>query len=75
MCKSVLGGRVYYLESAKDITELYEERDNFYAQYRVVMLVLIGISSLVIFVLSHLLTRVSSLTSASSAVTGIGLNW
>lgn len=57
MCKSVLGGRVYYLESAKDITELYEERDNFYAQYRVVMLVLIGISSLVIFVLSHLLTR------------------
>lgn len=57
VCKSVMSGRVYYLESAKDITELYEERDRFYDQYRVVMLALIGISSLVIFVLSHLLTR------------------
>ncbi|MDE6063848.1 MAG: HAMP domain-containing histidine kinase, partial [Lachnospiraceae bacterium] len=57
VCKSVMSGRVYYLESAKDITELYEERDRFYNQYRVVMLALIGISSLVIFVLSHLLTR------------------
>ena len=27
VCKSVMSGRVYYLESAKDITELYEERD------------------------------------------------
>ena len=57
VCKSVMSGRVYYLESAKDITELYEERDRFYDQYRVIMLALIGISSLVIFVLSHLLTR------------------
>lgn len=57
VCKSVMSGRVYYLESAKDITELYEERERFYDQYRVVMLALIGVSSLVIFVLSHLLTR------------------
>lgn len=57
VCKSVMSGKVYYLESAKDITALYEERDRFYDQYRVIMLALIGVSSLVIFVLSRLLTR------------------
>ena len=57
VCRSVLSGKVYYLESAKDITALYEERDSFYDQYRVVMLALIGVSSVVIFVVTHMLTR------------------
>ena len=57
VCKSVMSGRTYYLESSKDITEVYEERDAFYDQYRVVMLGLIIVSSIVIFIVSHLLTR------------------
>lgn len=57
VCKSVMSGRVYYLESVKDITSLYQERENLYAQYRVLMLALISIASIVIFILTHFLTR------------------
>ena len=55
--KSEMGGRTYYLESLNDITALYLERDGFYDQYRVVMLALILATGLVVFVLSHILTR------------------
>lgn len=57
VCKSELSGRTYYLESAKDITALYEERDDFYDQYRVVMLALIAATGIVVFILSHFLTH------------------
>lgn len=57
VCKSVMNSRTYYLESFQDITEVYEERDDFYAQYRLVMLGLIIISSIIIFIVSHFLTR------------------
>ena len=57
VCKSVMNSRTYYLESFQDITEVYEERDDFYAQYRVVMLGLIIVSSIIIFIVSHFLTR------------------
>lgn len=57
VCKSVMNGRTYYLESTKDITEIYYERDDFYGQYRVVMLGLIIVSSVVIFAVSRFLTR------------------
>ena len=57
ICKSVIGGRNYYLESAKDITFLYEERNSFYSQYRVVMLSLILVSGVMIFIVSRFLTR------------------
>lgn len=57
VCKSMMNGRTYYLESSKDITEVYEERDTFYDQYRVLMLGLIIVSSIVIFVVSRFLTR------------------
>ena len=57
VCKSEMSGRTYYLESSKDITSLYEERDRFYDQYRVIMLGLLAVTSVIIFVLSHLLTR------------------
>ena len=46
ICKSVIGGRNYYLESAKDITDLYEERNSFYSQYRVIMLCLVAVTYL-----------------------------
>lgn len=57
VCKSIMSGKTYYLESAKDITELYEERDRFYNQYRVIMLVLLAVTSVVIFIVSRFLTR------------------
>ena len=57
VCKSVMNSRTYYLESFQDITEVYDERDDFYAQYRTVMLVLIIVSSIIIFIVSHFLTR------------------
>ncbi len=57
VCKSVMGGRTYYLESLKDITDLYMERDGLYGQYRVVMLALILATGVVVFVMSHILTR------------------
>ena len=57
VCKSVMNGRTYYLESSQDITEIYEDRDDFYAQYRAMMLGLIIVSSIVIFIVSHFLTR------------------
>ena len=66
VCKSVIGGRNYFLESAKDITSLYEERDSFYSQYRVVMLSLILVAGVVIFVVSRYLTRsVASLSDTT----------
>lgn len=57
LCKSVMGGRTYYLESTKDITELYEERDHFYDQYRIIMLALIAASGFIVLLLSHFLTK------------------
>lgn len=57
VCQSIMDDRSYYLESAKDITALYEERDSFYDQYRVVMLGLIAVTAVIIFILGHILTR------------------
>lgn len=57
VCKSIMSGRIYYLESIKNITSLYAERDDLYAQYRVVMLALIATSSIIVFILTHFLTR------------------
>lgn len=57
LCKSVMGGRTYYLESTKDITALYEERDRFFDQYRIVMLALMATAGIIVLILSHFLTR------------------
>lgn len=57
VCKSIMSERLYYLESIKDITSLYQERDDLYAQYRVVMLALIATSSIIVFILTHFLTK------------------
>lgn len=57
VCKSVMSGRNYYLESTKDITHLYEERDHLFGQFRVVMLSLVAVVSIVVFVISRFLTR------------------
>lgn len=57
VCRSTMSGRAYYLESVKDISALYEERDALYAQYRIMMLTLIAASSIIVFILTHFLTR------------------
>ena len=55
--KSKIGGRYYYLESTKDITAVYKERDRFFNQYRVIMLVLILVTGIVVYLVSKFLTR------------------
>lgn len=57
MCRSAIGGRVFYLESAKDITVIYEERDEFYSGYRMVMVSLLILTAVIIFILSHFLSK------------------
>lgn len=57
VCKSRIGGRNYFLESTKDITSIYKERDRFFNQYRVIMIVLILVTGIVVYLVSKFLTR------------------
>lgn len=57
MCRSKVGGEVYYLETAKDITAIYREREEFYGAYRAIMFSLIGLTAVIIFIVSHMLTK------------------
>ena len=57
MCRSKVGGEVYYLETAKDITAVYQEREEFYGAYRAIMFSLIGLTAVIIFITSHMLTK------------------
>lgn len=57
MCRSHVGNRVFYLESAKDISDIYAEREDFSDRYRMVMFGLLIVASVIIFILSHWLTK------------------
>lgn len=57
MCRSHVGNRVFYLESAKDISDIYREREEFSERYRMVMFGLLIVATVIIFVLSHWLTK------------------
>lgn len=57
MCRSQVEGSVFYLENCKDITEIYEERDEFYSAYRIIMVVLLALAAVIIFIISHILTK------------------
>ncbi len=57
MCRSHVGNRIFYLESAKDISDIYAEREEFSDRYRMVMFSLLFAASVVIFILSHWLTK------------------
>lgn len=57
LCRSHVGNRVFYLETAKDITDIYEQREEFSDRYRMVMFGLLVVASVVIFILSHWLTK------------------
>lgn len=57
MCRSKVGGETYYLETAKDITSIYQAREDFYVAYRAIMFSLIGLTAVIIFITSHMLTK------------------
>ncbi len=57
VCRTEVGGKSYYLESSKNITGIYEERESLYDSYRVVMLGILVCTTGIIFVISHLLTK------------------
>ncbi len=57
MCRSHVGNRVFYLESSKDISDIYESREEFSERYRMVMFGLLIVATVIIFFLSHWLTK------------------
>lgn len=57
VCRSQVEGSVFYLENCKDITDIYEERDEFYGAYRIIMVVLLVLAAVIIFIISHILTK------------------
>lgn len=56
-CRSVVRNEVYYLESTKDITEIYWERNELYGRYRQMMFILLVCTGAIIFLISHVLTK------------------
>ncbi len=52
-----LSGVSYYLESITDISYIYQMRDRYIALYRWILLAVVGVSSVILLLLSHLLTR------------------
>lgn len=57
VCRSETDGQVYLLENLKNISYIYEERENYYDWYTIVMLVLTLITTLLVFVVTHFLTH------------------
>lgn len=57
LCRSECNERTYYLETVKDITEIYSKRDSFYYQYCIAIAVLLVCTCLIVLVLSHMLTK------------------
>ena len=56
-CRSTVGGNTYLLESITDISDLYQERESYYDWYTVVMMEMTVLVTLLVFLISHMLTR------------------
>lgn len=56
-CRSIVFDQVYYLENIKNISDIYEERESYYDWYTVFMLVLAAVTTVLVFVVTHMLTR------------------
>ena len=56
-CRSTVGGNTYLLESITDISDLYQERESYYDWYTVVMMGMTVLVTLLVFLISHMLTR------------------
>lgn len=62
--------RAIYLETMKDVTEVFEERGRGFSTYRRMMLVVLVCSALLMYFISHLLTRpIRILTKATRKMT------
>lgn len=62
--------RIVYLETMKDVTEVYEERTRGFAMYRRVALLVLVLSSVVMYFISYWLTRpIRLLTRATKKMT------
>lgn len=57
LCRSECKDQIYYLETIKDITEIYSERDTFYYQYCIAIAVLLVCTCIIVLILSHMLTK------------------
>ncbi len=57
LCVSNCNEELYYLESIKDITDIYTERESFYYQYCSAIAVLLVCSGIIVMILSHILTK------------------
>ena len=57
LCRSECDDETYYLETIKNITEIYTERDNFYYQYCIAIAVLLVCTVVIVLILSHVLTK------------------
>lgn len=56
-CRSSVGERIYYLENSRNISEIYQEREVYYDWYSILMLVLTGVTTILVFLVTHVLTR------------------
>ncbi len=56
-CWSSMGGQVYLLESLTDISSIYAESVSYYNMYRMMMLVLILVMTVIVFAVAGMLTR------------------
>ena len=56
-CRSTVGGKTYLLESITNISDLYQERESYYDWYTVAMMGMTILVTLLVFLISHMLTR------------------
>ncbi len=56
-CRSVISNRIYYLENIQNISSIYAEREEYYDWYTIVMLILAVVMTILIFIVTHVLTR------------------
>lgn len=56
-CRSVIGNNTYYLENIRNISEIYQERELYYDWYTTIMLILAVIITVLVFIITHMLTR------------------
>lgn len=57
VCLSAVDNQVYYLETIKNITDIYVERESYYDWYTVMVLILAAVITVLVFVVTHMLTR------------------
>lgn len=56
-CRSEMNDQVYFLANLKNISEIYEEREEFYDWYVIMMLILTIVTTIFVFVITHFLTK------------------